>query len=532
MALTIEAVTCGMLSAGGFSVKTLRLLPLAILAGGIAIGNAQAQALTNLTSLRVAYNTRKATVQPQGELKAKIDQLDKEIAEATRFGRSAEMRRLFAKGNILLSNREWTDVLDYASSIVLRTNHVVADSSKLFDMRIEQIYSPAIELSTDIKAHVVLRKLPAAPATGTGETVKDLGTFDGVGRDLRDTPFELELDVHDVPDGTYSMFLEMFDGTRPLGLTTLRIDLKKGIDDLAARLEADASRAAESLRADILFPVDRMRNVNRGKLELRTFDPDRDFPAAEAVATAAKAGKDPFAGKTGDFKRHFLLDSAHEIMPYRLYIPATYKASQPSPLIVALHGLGGTEDSFFDGYEKKLPELAEQHGYILVAPLGYRVDGGYGWGVGNPPADVNTRRLQERSEQDVMQMLQLVRRQYNIDENRIYLMGHSLGAIGTWKIAPKYPEIWAAIAPISGMGAPATLERIRHLPEIIVHGDNDPTVNVSGSRAMVAKLKQLGAEFRYIEVPGGNHSSVVVPNLPAILDFFDAHKKTATRVAQ
>src|SRR5919204_5602923 len=118
-----------------------------------------------------------------------------------------------------------------------------------------------------------------------------------------------------------------------------------------------------------------------------------------------------------------------------------------------------------------------------------------------------------------------------IDENRIYLMGHSMEAIGTWKIAPKYPDIWAAIAPISGTGAPATLERIRTVPEVVVHGDNDPTVSVNGSRTMVANVKELGTEHRYIEVPGGLHSDVVAPNLAAILDFFDAHRK-ASRVSQ
>jgi predicted peptidase len=101
-----------------------------------------------------------------------------------------------------------------------------------------------------------------------------------------------------------------------------------------------------------------------------------------------------------------------------------------------------------------------------------------------------------------------------------------MGAIGTWKLAPKYPEIWAAIAPISGSGVPATLDRIRTVPEIVVHGDNDPTVPVNGSRTMVAKLKELGVEHRYIEVPGGLHSDVVAPNIGAILDFFDAHRKS------
>jgi len=81
-----------------------------------------------------------------------------------------------------------------------------------------------------------------------------------------------------------------------------------------------------------------------------------------------------------------------------------------------------------------------------------------------------------------MQVLTRMRQLYKIDDSRIYLMGHSMGAIGTWKIAPKFPDIWAAIASFSGSGAAATLERIRGVPEIIVHGDADPTVNVAGSR--------------------------------------------------
>jgi len=213
-------------------------------------------------------------------------------------------------------------------------------------------------------------------------------------------------------------------------------------------------------------------------------------------------------------------------------VPTTYSGTKAFPLIVALHGLGGTEDSFFDNYDKRLPPLAEQHGYILATPLGYRVDGSYGWGLGTPPADPNVRRTQDFSEQDVMQVLQRVRQQYKIDENRIYLMGHSMGGIGTWKLAPKFPDIWAALGPIAGTGVPDTLEKIRHIPQIIVHGDADPTVPVSGSRNMVAKLKELGAEHKYIEVPGGLHSDVVAPNLAAIVEFFNTHRKSVKATSQ
>ena len=60
------------------------------------------QALTSLASVRVGYTTRKNTVKPQGELKAQIDALDAQIAEAGRLGQSGELRRLYAKGIALL----------------------------------------------------------------------------------------------------------------------------------------------------------------------------------------------------------------------------------------------------------------------------------------------------------------------------------------------------------------------------------------------------------------------------------------------
>jgi poly(3-hydroxybutyrate) depolymerase len=513
-------------------MKRVRL----ILIGALCLlmaGNAYAQALTSLQSLRVGYNTRKATVRPTGELKNQIDDVDRQIAEATRVGKTGEVRRLIAKGQSLLNNRPWTPELDFSNSIVLRTDRVVADSSKPYTARIEQIYSPTIDLQRSLSAHVALRKRPAqngaAPAAGAAapapEIAKDLGSFDAVSRDLRESPYPLELDVHDVADGTYVLAVDLMDGTRALGTSTLTINLRKGLDDLVAKLEADAKKAPDALKADILFPIDRMRNVNRARLELRTFDPVKDFAAAEEVAAAVRAGKNPFQTKTGDFKRHYTLTMANEIMPYRVYVPKGYNGSKAYPLIIALHGLGGTEDSFFDGYNQGYAALAEQHGYLVAAPLGYRVDGGYGWGIGNPPADPIAKQNQERSEADVMQVLQLMKQQYKVDESRTYLMGHSMGAIGTWRIAPKYPDLWAAIAPISGSGNAASLERLKTVPEIIVHGDDDRTVNVQGSRTMVAKLKEMGTEYKYIEVPGGSHSGVVAPNLAAIFDFFDAHKK-------
>ena len=144
-----------------------------------------------------------------------------------------------------------------------------------------------------------------------------------------------------------------------------------------------------------------VHTVNLSRISLGAMDLAKELSVAEAALAAGTSGRDPVAGRTGDIKRHYVLKSAGEILPYRIYVPTRYDKTRAMPLIVALHGLGGSEDSFFESYEKRLPRLAEQRGYIIAAPLGYRPDGFYGWGVGEAPADPATRQLQQRSEQDV-----------------------------------------------------------------------------------------------------------------------------------
>ena len=502
-----------------------RTLRRAVLMGALLLpATASAQALTSLTSVYVTYITRKATANPTGELKAQLDSVDRGLVLAFQFGRTGEIRRLFAKGLTLLGGKPWSDVEDYNASLLLRSDRTAIDSRRPYAVRVEQLYAPAIDLPSALLAHTTLVSRAAGAGT-TPQVVKDFGVRNGVSRDLRESPFLVDLDLRDVADGRYVIAVNVSDSSRSLGTATLPVVLRKGIDDIASRLESEAANAPADLRAEILFPADRMRQVNRWQLELRTLDVDKDFANADAVVAAVHAGRNPFDGRTGDFKRHYALSAANEIMPYHLLVPSSYAAAKAAPLIIALHGLGGTEDSFFDAYGKQLPALAEQRGYIVAAPLGYRVDGGYGWGLGSPPPDPAARRLAELSEEDVMHVLAEVRKNYNVDPKRIYLMGHSMGAIGTWKIVPKNPALWAALGAFSGQGVPATVERMRDVPEYVVHGDADPTVNVAGSRTMVAAMKAAGVDVKYVEVPGGNHGNVVEPNLAGMFDFFDAHRK-------
>src|SRR4029453_2307507 len=66
---------------------------------------------------------------------------------------------------------------------------------------------------------------PPPPA----ELLKEPRPFEGVGRDLRESPFSFDLDVHDVADGTYLLVANAGDGTKPLGATIVVVRLRKGL---------------------------------------------------------------------------------------------------------------------------------------------------------------------------------------------------------------------------------------------------------------------------------------------------------------
>lgn len=496
------------------------LLVLCLLVPGVAAG----QALPNLSLLRVRYNTARVNAKPAGDLKAEIDAIDAALAEATRLGRTGEMRRLIAKAMTRLEGRPWTPEEDYRHSLVLRAERLFADPGRPLTVRLEQIYAPEIDLGAAPSAVAAIRPLLSQPA-GSAET-QTLLTRSDIPRDLRESPLVMDLDVAVVPDGPHELSVDVSSAGRAIGRVTLRVAVQKGLESRAAALEAAAAGAPGPVTADIRYPLDFMRKVNRGLVEMGSFDIGRELTAAEGVARTAASGRDPFRGRSGDFERHYVLEGANEIMPYRVYVPTTYRAGTPTPLVIALHGLGATEDSFFDSYQRVTPALAEQYGFLLAAPLGFRVDGFYGSRV-MAGGDAAAAQRSDYSEQDVLEVVKRMRADYTVAADRIYLIGHSMGAIGTWALGAKYPDLWAALAPFSGLGLPATVARMRHIPQFVVHGDADPTVNVNGSRAMVAEMKKQGVEVTYIEVPGGNHTDVVVPNLPKAFAFLATKRRTA-----
>lgn len=111
----------------------------------------------------------------------------------------------------------------------------------------------------------------------------------------------------------------------------------------------------------------------------------------------------------------------------------------------------------------------------------------------------------------VYELLQNILKNYNVDKDRVYLTGLSMGGWGTWKLADEHPELFAAIAPVCGPMNRPTLSRacmqLKDKPIWIFHGALDDVVPLENSTTMYQKLKSCDANVKYTIFPEDNHNS-------------------------
>jgi poly(3-hydroxybutyrate) depolymerase len=265
-------------------------------------------------------------------------------------------------------------------------------------------------------------------------------------------------------------------------------------------------------------------------------DPEAQIRESQALA---KKLADPMSTQwkaKGDQRRTYRFEEAGADIPYRIVVPSTWDGQAKLPMVVMLHGAGGNESSYLNQADRQLPKLAEQHGYLLVSPMGHTPMGAYGTCLrlpavfGNDEAAARARaavtpereRTLELSEKDVINVIEIVRNEYPIDEKAMFLTGHSMGSGGTWYLGTKYNMLWAAIAPMSGPfveKANFPWDRIRTMPIFMTEGTG-ATPSLEGSRVMKTWMQEQGFKLEYKEV-NADHGGMVRLVLPDIFEFFN-----------
>ncbi len=219
---------------------------------------------------------------------------------------------------------------------------------------------------------------------------------------------------------------------------------------------------------ELPVPVDPGKPVEPGK---PTPNPDDVFPAHTVGITNKKMD-----------------NQQGNITDYVLYIPDGYneKKNYRWPVVISLHGVGEIGNDVNVVKRVGLPRVVAGKEFVMVAPQCLR----NWWNIAT------------------LQILyKEILAKYHVDSSRVYLTGLSMGGMTTcdWSVA--YPDQFAAIVPISGMGDVNKACNLKAVPVWAFHNADDPTVDVKGSRNMVAALKACGGNVQYTENATGGHNA-------------------------
>lgn len=188
-------------------------------------------------------------------------------------------------------------------------------------------------------------------------------------------------------------------------------------------------------------------------------------------------------------------------LDYLLFTPKGYEEDKKKkwPLMIFLHGAGerGTNVAKVSVHgPPKVVKTREDFPFVVISP---QCPSGETWQA-----------------EAIVALLDRALENYRVDPERVYLTGLSMGGFGSWSLASKYPERFAAVAPICGGGdilnvllPPRGKEgALKSLPIWAFHGAKDPVVRLEESERMVDAFKRAGNQNVKLTVyPEAQHDS-------------------------
>ncbi len=307
-----------------------------------------------------------------------------------------------------------------------------------------------------------------------GQFAAAVSSLDSLARSLGAT-------ADDVPLAPPAGDARLINGRAPSVVQRELLATLSTIDSAGILQQAHASAVA---RAGLLTDVaSRTRSI-----ELM-IDPRVHAAAITREVAELKAGRNPYAKRSGDWWRVFATDGARRV-PARVVVPpSSVERTTPAPLIIALHGAGGDENMFVDAYGAGvLTRLADSLGAMIVSPLAN----------GFTPAMFDT-------------LVAVMSREYTIDAKRIYVVGHSMGAGLTSSLANARGTRIAAVACIAG-GAAITAAGAP--PALFITGTLDPVIPAARVKSAADATRAAGQRIEYRELASEGHTLIVGRVLP------------------
>jgi len=240
------------------------------------------------------------------------------------------------------------------------------------------------------------------------------------------------------------------------------------------------------------------------------------------------------------FAPHVYKNAQGETMPYRLYTPVQLTTGKRHPLVVFLHGAGGSgtdnlkqlqSANMFGALVWTLLENQKPHPAFVLAP---QSDVNWPCVIVDPnkpartPADLKfcPPEVLGKGARLALEIIDSLLPTLPIDSGRIYITGHSMGGAGTWHMIAHRPSFFAAAVPVCGHPDPATAAAVKDVPIWNFHGEADQVEPVTTSRVMIEALRKLGAKPLHTEYSGVGHNVFMwAYTEPALVAWLFAQKR-------
>ena len=319
---------------------------------------------------------------------------------------------------------------------------------------------------------------------------------------LADLPASFEPQLGALPPGDHVFRWKVSDGDEVLVAREMAFAAAADLQGRLAAVRAAAAAAKElepksieSLTLGSLWSL--LRTTQRRNAYETELPGLALLTEAERLVTWMEERSGPGvyrSGRPGSFRVRVPLGDRS--VSCRLYVPDDERG--PRPVVVALHGAGGSENLFFDGYGDGLcVELAKRRGWFVVAPRN---------GMGFVDCGALVDALAAR---------------YAIDREQVFLVGHSMGAMQAMSNASRAPGRYSAVAPIAGGGRVNASPALAKVPFFVSAGARD--FGKAGAKRLHEALEAAGAAARWRLYPSVEHLAIVQVALRDVFLFFDEH---------
>jgi predicted esterase len=317
-------------------------------------------------------------------------------------------------------------------------------------------------------------------------------------------PWAGKLPLVGVPPGDHLVSVQVMVDKKVVGLHVVGVSLVKDLPDRLAMLKkAVAGFGKGQATVEQLTLHETLASVEAlaaGETREADYPAARMLKEAEGVVEALAASKKYYsAEKTGQFRLR--VPAGKNSTALRLLVPDSAKDGKALPLVVALHGLGGSENVCFEAYGAGLTvKLCQERGWLLAAP-------------------------RNASPAGVLDLVDELSRIYPVDRSSVFLIGHSIGGRHAVTAAEQSPGLFAAVAALGSGGAVPAKKAPVLVPFFIGVGTKDLAHGLA--KGLRNQLTKAGVKtVEYHEYPDIEHLLVVRAALPDVFALFDKVAKT------